>query len=585
MLSLSPNLLKFTSFSFLFAVQAGASPLLSEYHRYSARNNNLQWSDCSVGLPGRECTRFEVPLDWHNDTAGKASLAVIRYPATKQPKLVIRYPATKQPKLGTLFMNPGGPGGSGLQTVQGPDGDVIMEHAGGNYDLVSWDPRGVGQTVPRTACFETKAEEDAFWNGSILKAFRLEVRGNFTSQTDLDAFYSKLNESDTLAQRIGEQCVTHSPNTFQYIGTAATVRDMVAMHDVLEGSEKINFWGMSYGTVVGAYFVNMFPDRVGRVILDGVVDPVYWANRPAHEWLGNVFESTEAAFDGFAKECANAGPSHCAIAEQNSTASSVRQWTLDLIDSAYDYGQEIGPSAQLNSSLIRGLLFSQLYRPQNWTTLSQILYEFKVALDNPASLNTTQAKRWLQLPDSIDPIDNKLRPRQEPTSDETNLAYAYDYEGIACGDAQDPGDATTKDVFDIVVNVTHRISPTFGPAGVERLSRPLCHRWPVRAVERYTGPWNKTLSNSILVIGNEADPVTPYLNAKSVADAFGGSAVLIEQAGYGHVSRRMPSNCTISAVQKYLIHNELPKQDNFCEISTKLFVEPLNATSISNTLQ
>ncbi|KAF8754549.1 TAP-like protein [Rhizoctonia solani] len=387
-------------------------------------------------------------------------------------------------------MNPGGPGGSGLQTVQGPDGDVIMEHAGGNYDLVSWDPRGVGQTVPRTACFETKAEEDAFWNGSILKAFRLEVRGNFTSQTDLDAFYSKLNESDTLAQRIGEQCVTHSPNTFQYIGTAATVRDMVAMHDVLEGSEKINFWGMSYGTVVGAYFVNMFPDRVGRVILDGVVDPVYWANRPAHEWLGNVFESTEAAFDGFAKECA-----------------------------------------------MRALL---------------IVLSRSKTLPHPAFFEHNQAKRWLQLPDSIDPIDNKLRPRQEPTSDETNLAYAYDYEGIACGDAQDPGDATTKDVFDIVVNVTHRISPTFGPAGVERLS-------------------------------NEADPVTPYLNAKSVADAFGGSAVLIEQAGYGHVSRRMPSNCTISAVQKYLIHNELPNRT--ISASTKLFVEPLNATSISNTLQ
>ncbi|CCO32649.1 hypothetical protein BN14_06712 [Rhizoctonia solani AG-1 IB] len=124
-----------------------------------------------------------------------------------------------------------------------------------------------------------------------------------------------------------------------------------------------------------------------------------------------------------------------------------------------------------------------------------------------------------------------------------------------------------------------------GPIGIDRFSRPFCHRWPVRAVERYTGPWNKTLSNPILVIGNEADPVTPYINAKSVADALGSSAVVIEQGGYGHPSLNMPSNCTISAIHKYLIHNELPKKDKFCETSTKLFVNPLVANSTSGVAQ
>ncbi|CAE6466226.1 unnamed protein product [Rhizoctonia solani] len=162
-----------------------------------------------------------------------------------------------------------------------------------------------------------------------------------------------------------------------------------------------------------------------------------------------------------------------------------------------------------------------MYKPQLWTNLSQALYEIKVALDNPASLNTTQAKRWLQLPELIDPKDGKHRPRQEPTNDPTTSAYGYDFEAIGCGHGQDARDTTTKDVFDVVVNVTRHISPTFGPVGMERLSRPFCHRWPVRAVERYTGPWNKTLSNPILVIGNDADPVTHYINAKRVADALG----------------------------------------------------------------
>ncbi|CAE6456295.1 unnamed protein product [Rhizoctonia solani] len=529
------------------------------YHRYIPRNNNLDWKNCSIdGFPGRECTRFEVPLDWHNDQVGKASLAMIRYPAIKQPK------------LGTLFMNPGGPGGSGVGTVQGPDGDIIMQHSGGNYDLVSWDPRAVGKTIPRTACFGSAEEEVAFWNGSFIISGP-EVKGDFTAQSILDDFYGQVDKSDDLLWRIGEQCATYNPDMFQYVGTAATVRDMVAMHDALEGSGKpINFWGMSYGTVVGMYFVNMFPDRVGQVILDGVVDPRSWANNPAHEWLENALESTEATFNGFAEACAKAGPSKCFISQQNSTAASVRQWTRDLIEAAYDYRQKVGPSALITSAAIRNLLFAGLYKPQLWSNMSLTLYALKEALDDPAAANLTQAKRWL--PDSVSPLDDQLKPRAEPSSNQTTLAYAYDYEAVTCSDAADAGDVTTKDVFDFVVKTTHEVSPMFGPVGIPRIARPFCHRWPVRAVERYAGPWNKTLSNTILVIGNTADPVTPYKNAKWVADTLGCSAVLIEQAGYGHVSRRMPSNCTISAVQKYLVHNELPEQDTlFCETSYELF--------------
>ncbi|CAE6506642.1 unnamed protein product [Rhizoctonia solani] len=547
-----------TLLPFLISSQARAFLLPNGYHQHASRKNNLEWKNCSIdGFPGRECTRFEVPLDWHNDKPGKALLAMIRYPAVKQPK------------LGTLFMNPGGPGGSGVGTVQGPDGDVIMQHSGGNYDLVSWDPRAVGQTLPRTACFSSLVEEAAFWNGSFILAGP-EVKGNFTSQMVLDDFYAQVNRSDDLLRRIGEQCVTYSSDIFQYVGTAATVRDMVAMHDALEGPEKpINFWGMSYGTVVGMYFVNMFPNRVGHVVLDGVVDPRSWANDPAHEWLGNALESTEATFNGFAEACAKAGPSKCFIAEQNSTASSIRQWTRDLIDAAYDYRHEVGPSALISSAIVRNFLFAGLYKPQLWSNMSLTLYGIKVALDDPAAANLTQVKRWL--PDSVSPLDDQLKPRAESSTSQSTPAYAYDYEAVACSDARDAGDVTTKDVFDFVVKITQDISPMFGPVGIPRIARPFCHRWPVRAAERYAGPWNKTLSNPILVIGNTADPVTPYMNAKWVADTLGSSAVLIEQGGYGHVSRRMPSNCTITAVQKYFVNNELPKQDTFCETSYELF--------------
>ncbi|KAG8774828.1 hypothetical protein FRC12_001795 [Ceratobasidium sp. 428] len=137
-------------------------------------------------------------------------------------------------------------------------------------------------------------------------------------------------------------------------------------------------------------------------------------------------------------------------------------------------------------------------------------------------------------------------------------------------------------VFDEIVRVTREVSPMFGP--IWNIAGFVCHKWPVRAVERYTGPWNKKLSNPILVIGNEADPVTPYINAKHVADALGESAVLIEQDDYGHVSLAMKSTCTTAALNNYFLNNQLPSADQFCGTNQILFPGPGITKSTLTTL-
>ena len=125
-----------------------------------------------------------------------------------------------------------------------------------NICLEGWDPRGVGLSVPRAECFKTGSEENAFWEGTIPYT-GLEARGNFTDQRELGEFYEQADEVDVLLEEYGKRCVEYSPNTLQYVGTAAGVRDMVAMHDTLEGSDSpINYWGFSYGTAIGIYFVN-----------------------------------------------------------------------------------------------------------------------------------------------------------------------------------------------------------------------------------------------------------------------------------------------------------------------------------------
>ncbi|KAF8703119.1 MEROPS serine peptidase family S33, partial [Rhizoctonia solani] len=459
----------------LFGVTALASVVSTNswslpegYHRFAPRTEGFNWGPCDEDVSGsRECSRFEVPLDWANSTAGKATLAVAQYKATATPR------------LGTLFINPGGPG---------------------------WDPRGVGSSVPRAECFKTAAEEAAFWEGTIPHA-GLEARGNFTDQHDLDVFYE------------------------QYIGTAAAVRDMVAMHNILEGPDKpIDFWGLSYGTVIGIYLVNMFPDRVGRVVLDGVVDPVYWANRPAHEMWGIMTESTDEALTGFVTGCAAAGPSGCALATKDSTPESLRALMYGLIDAAYDYKRQVGPNATIGSSDIRSMLYQGMYSPTGWPGLANQLAKCVDEFRNASLLSNSTHKRSICVP----LVDLVRRQNTNNGTSEDERAVDYSFQGVTCADAADPGNVTTKDVFDFMVKVSREVSP----------------------------------------ICNEADPVTPYISAKRVADALGDSAILIEQDDYGHSSLAMHSTCTITALQDYFMSNKLPSQDKLCGTNQELFPGP-----------
>ncbi|QRV81574.1 tRNA-dihydrouridine synthase 4 [Ceratobasidium sp. AG-Ba] len=540
---------------------ATAAPfdLSSDYHRYAPRAEVISWKPCENTNRTILCGRFEVPLDYHNPAAGKASLAVARYPATKQPK------------KGTLFLNPGGPGASGVDLVISEKSEQISNATGGYYDLVSWDPRGVGLTHPRSGCFNTSIEEQAFWERTI-PYNGLEARGDFTDQADLDAFFDQVPKVDELMVKLGRKCLQYSPDTFQYVGTTATVRDMVALHDHLEGPDKpINYWGISYGSAIGIYFVNMFPGRVGRVVLDGVVDPVYWANVPAHQFWAVSIQSADRGFLGFVKACAAAGPNGCALASENSTAESIASGLWAMINSAYQFAKEMGGKTWYSSARMRKHLLGCMYSPTDWPMFAETFAGISKYLADPSDASAKRIKRSLDL--EIPPprpfFRSNLLTSRQISSNGTRPLRDYAFHAITCGDAVDAGNVTTRMVFEELVRAAREVSPMFGPiwgdAGL------YCHRWPVRAVERYTGPWNKTLSNPILVIGNEADPITPFASAKKVADALGDSAVLVEQDDYGHTSLAMHSTCTLSILERYFIDNTLPSADMFCATNQTLF--------------
>ncbi|CAE6441466.1 unnamed protein product [Rhizoctonia solani] len=171
-------------------------------------------------------------MDYADHKAGTASLAVIRLNATTSPR------------LGTIFVNPGGPGESGVDWVLSDDMTFILNGTGGQYDIVSWDPRGVGSTVPKVQCFEPGTEEIKLWNGSIRGA-PIEVRTDFRNTTVRGMFYSHIDEANSVLVNFERQCNSQSKDMLKCVGTAATVRDMIALHDYLKGTELINYLGIS----------------------------------------------------------------------------------------------------------------------------------------------------------------------------------------------------------------------------------------------------------------------------------------------------------------------------------------------------
>ncbi|QRV97907.1 Abhydrolase domain-containing protein [Ceratobasidium sp. AG-Ba] len=526
-------------------------PLPDDFDRYAPLNRGIEWHDCSPELVG-ECGRFEVPMDYKNPAAGKASLAVSRLRAEKEPK------------KGTLFTNPGGPGREGTWSLLVLTGEQMMKASGGHYDVVSWDPRGVGNTFPRANCFDSKSDEHKLLGGSMVLD-RIEMPSNLPLSKDaLASFYGQAPEVDKRLEKLGKQCMDYSPDVLEYLGTAATVRDMVALHDYLEGQDKpLNYWGLSYGTIIGTYFSNMFPERVERLILDAVVHPRRWTSEAPHESWQYSIASAHVSLNGFVSECVKAGPQRCSFTNKNDSEAKMHERITGLINRAFQY-KKANSTSPVGSGELRRQLLRDMGNPRSWSTLAKNLAYYDERL--PPLKDVTLA---LGPASSYSNSDVKTQEHVE-----------YAQQAIECGDARDvsPSD-TTEEVFKSIEKATTGVSPIFGPVWNAAF---YCHKWPVRAVERYAGPWNKKPANKVLIIGNEGDPSTPYRDARTVASWYrSANAALVKQEGYGHTSFAMESDCTSSIIRNYLVNGLLPKSpETICEHDEILFPEPEEENSL-----
>ncbi|KAJ7019491.1 TAP-like protein-domain-containing protein [Mycena alexandri] len=494
---------------------------------------NLNWTSCYSGF---QCSLLEVPLDYSSDK-GNASIAVVRYPAT----------ASKSDYLGPILFNPGGPGGSGVTTIVSL-GAEFAELMGPQFDIVGFDPRGVSFSKPFVSFFNTAAERQ-IWTPSDLNLRYPSL--NTTSEVTSNQ-WSQFQLISQLAQE------RDTEDFFQYMTTDNVARDMLRITEAF-GFEKLQYWGVSYGSLLGVTFATLFPDKVGRIAIDGIMDWEAWYSANLTGSMMDTDKTLQTFFDG----CVAAGPDGCAFYAPTASeiASNLDALTESIRAEPFPVLTSLSHGI-VDYSFFRNYIFAALYSPYN------AFVGFAHGLAQLSAGNATEAYTANQVPEFECDCD-------APATAFTQNIYESQIV-TSCGDASVANDSIT-DLREFYANEAKLSSF----ADIWALWRVHCSGWKVHREGRFLGPVGGNTSFPLLVIGNTADPVTPIAWARKASGLFPGS-VLLTQDSPGHTSLVAPSLCTHGALRAYFQNSTLPAAGTVCAVDAELFPGGANATATAS---
>lgn len=476
--------------------QATPSTLTSYY------GQKLGWHTC--GVPGFECATMKAPLDYDKPTAGDIRLAVARKKATGKGKA-----------LGSLMVNPGGPGGSAVGYLQQYAGIGYPAEVRARYDMVAMDPRGVARSEP-VECLGGRAM-DTFTQTDTTPDDQRET-------TELVGEYKKFAEG----------CGAHSPDLLRHVSTIEAARDMDILRAVL-GDRKLTYVGASYGTFLGATYAGLFPDRVGRVVLDGAMDP----SLPARRMNLDQTAGFETAFQSFAKDCVR--QTDCPLGGKGTTPAKVgtnlKAFFKKLDAHPIPTGDADG--RKLGEALATTGVIAAMYDEAAWPQLREAL---------TSAMKEKDGAGLLVLSDSYYERDADGRY--------SNLMFAN--AAVNCLDL--PAAFSTPEQVEQALPAFEKASPVFGD-GLAWASLN-CAYWPVRA----TGEPHRIEAKGaapIVVVGTTRDPATPYRWAQSLARQL-SSARLLTYVGDGHTAYGRGSRCIDFAIDAYLLRGAAPGEGKRC---------------------
>ncbi|MFF9688933.1 alpha/beta hydrolase [Streptomyces sp. NPDC014623] len=457
----------------------------------------LRWRDC--GTEGFQCATMKAPLDYAKPDGGDIELAVSRKKATGPGE-----------RIGSLLVNPGGPGGSAIDYLQGYAGIGYPAPVRARYDMVSVDPRGVARSEP-VECLTGK-EMDAY--------------------TQVDQTPDDKDEITALRksfEKFADGCEKRSGKILPHVSTIETARDMDMLRSLL-GDEKLHYVGASYGTFLGATYAELFPDRVGRLVLDGAMDP----SLPALDVNRDQTAGFERAFQSFAADCVKQSDCPLGTSSAAGAAAALKKLFSDLDAEPVPAGE----ARQLTESLATTGVIAAMYDESAWPQLREAV----------ADAQRGDGTALLAMADSY--------YEREPSGEYANLMSAN--AAVNCLDLAPA--FTGPAAAEKALPEFEKASPVFGRGFAWAALN--CGSWPVDA----TGAPHRTEAEGaapIVVVGTTRDPATPYKWAVSLADQL-SSGTLLTYDGDGHTAYGRGSDCVDTALNTYLLEGTPPEDDKKC---------------------
>lgn len=460
---------------------------------------SIDWQPCA-DYAGAQCGTLTVPKAWDDPSAGDLELAMVKAPATGQ-------------RTGTLFMNPGGPGGSGVSFVGDSATMIVGSDVREKYDMVGFDPRGVAGSSP-VRCLDD-AQTDEY----------LSATYDMTTPEGLE-------EGRTWAKTVADSCAQNSGDLLEYVDTLSAARDMDVMRAAVD-SEKLDYLGFSYGTYLGATYADLYPSRAGRMVLDGAIDPTLTGDQIAEGQAGGF----EVATERFAAWCVEQGSETCPL--KGDATQGVQQIRDFFAATSEQPVATDDPQRPLTGALARSGVLVGLYNDENWPYVAQGLQE---AMTGDGAL-------LLQLADM-----SSERDADGTYASNGNFAIT----AVNCLDHPAVEDEAWMKEDSARMAQEY---PTFGPMlGYNGLT---CGAWPAGPL-REPAPLDAKGSGPILVVGTTYDPATPYPWAQALAEQL-DDGHLITWNGDGHTAYGRSGGCVEDAVDQYLLAGTVPAEGLTCE--------------------
>lgn len=516
----------------------------------------IAWFDCSVVTPRAACGTVRLPLDYDQPKGATTEVALLR----------IRVADPKQ-RIGTLFVNPGGPGGSGVQMAAFAP-QFLGPELLAKFDIVGVDPRGVSFS-DNVRCF---------------KDFGAQAKALSGMSVPFPATATERKKYIGSAIAFGRACSSSGQALGAAMSTAQVARDMDVLRRTL-GDTKLSYLGFSYGSYLGQVYANLFPDRVRAVAIDGVLDPIAWAGTEGATLQPQTqrLKSGEGAHKALLKIldlCKRSGPDYCMLAGLGDPRQLYAQAMADLKANPVVFKDpETGEVFfTLTYALATAWLLGDLYSPDGSMFVDMDLTSIVQILADPMAGEASTRRTAADLQARVtarESRDRAARTAVAKAGAAAGWAFPYDnspeaFQSVLCTDSKNPSSARLWPYF---AASAERSAPGFGPLWTWASAPCAPSSWKVSDEDSYRGPFTKRTASPLLVVGNYWDPATNYAGAVKAASLLPNSR-LVSSNSWGHTAYGT-SACVNTAVDTYLLTKAVPPAGAKCVGDVQPFTQPL----------